>query len=339
MSSPNKSINFERLALALEATAGTKIANPTHVIPVTSATMTPQQSRYAPSEMRGGFSRNFRQEITRAWGQWEADMPADTRILPLLFNMAVKDVSTGTGAGTHKTWAFPFDETSSTVKTATMWFGSANFWQNRGYSTIESLEFTNSADSEDAATVKVSGFGNTAALGTTAPTIPAISTGSLLPPGMMAMWLDTSSAIGTTAIANRLISATHKITTGYTEGGMKFWPLGTDGATNRGYSALARDAASMRLETTITLEIPDLTQIALWEAATFTKLRIRHYGKLIATTEYHYVDFDTYGPLEDLQWGTYAGTNRVVTFTVKSHYDATLAAQARVAVQNESAAL
>jgi len=82
-----------------------------------------------------------------------------------------------------------------------------------------------------------------------------------------------------------------------------------------------------------------MTQYKLFENGTNCKLRIRHNGDLIETGFYHYVEVDTYGPLNFTDWGELEGTNRTLTLEVQSLYDATLGADFSVKVQNDRTAL
>lgn len=146
------------------------------------------------------------------------------------------------------------------------------------------------------------------------------------------MWLDTSSAIGTTAITGRLISAEHTIPVGYVPKYLATGP-GSDGSFTR----LGRPTRS--LTTTIKLELLDLDQMELFEDNTTVKLRVRHNGPLIEGSLYHYFQVDTYGPMTLDEFTDLEGVNRAVQFTVVSEYDATLGADWRVLVQNDRATL
>ena len=77
----------------------------------------------------------------------------------------------------------------------------------------------------------------------------------------------------------------------------------------------------------------------LFNQGTVCKLRIRHNGDLIETGFYHYVEVDTYGPLNFTDWGELEGTNRTLTLEMQSQSDATLGADFSVKVQNDRATL
>ena len=149
----------------------------------------------------------------------------------------------------------------------------------------------------------------------------------------MQMWLDTSSAIGPTEITDRLISAKHTIKTG-----VKYKYIAQGPSGNMGYSLIGREKVAS-LTTEVKLEFVDYDEYDLWAAGTSLKLRVRHNGALIESTAgpvdwYNYVEFDTYGPAIDPEWGDNEGTNRAITLVVESTYDSTLGADFRVAVQN-----
>jgi len=165
-----------------------------------------------------------------------------------------------------------------------------------------------------------------------APAFPSILTAPLISGPGMQMWLDTSSAIGSTEISGRLISAEHVIPVNY---GYKHLAVGPAGAKT--YSRVGRNKRS--ITTRVTLELFDMDQYKLFQNETNTKLRIRHNGDLIEAGFYHYVEVDTYGPLNFTDWGELEGTNRTLTLEIQSQYDATLGADFSVKVQNDRATL
>ena len=165
------------------------------------------------------------------------------------------------------------------------------------------------------------------------PAFPSILSAPLISGSAMQMWLDTgASAVGTTEITGRLISAEHVIPVNY---GYKYLAVGPTGSKT--YTRTGRGKRSMT--TRVTLELTDLEQYKLFLDGTVAKLRIRHNGDLIETGFYHYVEADVYGPMTFTDWGELEGTNRTLTLEVVSQYDATLGADWRVAVQNDRVTL
>lgn len=328
-------VAFERLHLALETTRGVAIATPTHLLNL-SGKLTPKQTLHRPKESRGTLVQNYRTKPTRRWGEWEAEGAADPNILPLLFNMAVKPVTSPTTPGTlSKLWAFVRTINADDIKTATVWAGDPNIqsWQ-ADFGTIDEIVIKNDASSEEVASVSVKGKTNFPAK-VTAPTSPAAIAGDTLPGQQMQVWIDTASAIGTTPVIGRVISAEHTIPVGIE---YKYLAAGPAGGLE--YSGLGRMPTAAK--TKIVMELPDMTQYDLWAAATTIKMRVRHNGEFIenvtAVDYYNYFEMDVYGPLDALAWGE-KGANRVIELTVESQYDATLAADFRVAVQNARATL
>lgn len=328
-------IAFERLHVALETTRGTAIASPTHLLNLPGK-LTPKQTLYRPNESRGTLVKNYRAKQVRRWGEWEAEGAADPNILPVLFNMGVKPVTSPTTPGTlSKLWTFTRTINADDIKTATLWAGDPNIqsWQ-ADFGTVEEMVIKNDASSEEVAMVTVKGKTNfPAKVG--APTSPASIAGDMLPGQQMQVWIDTASAIGTTAVTGRLISAEHTIPTGVE---YKYLAAGPNGGLE--YSGLGRVAVAAK--TKLVLELPDMVQYDLWAAATSLKVRVRHNGAFIETVAtvdyYNYFQMDIYGPFDMLEWGE-KGANRVVELTIESHYDATLAADFSLAVQNTRSSL
>lgn len=165
-----------------------------------------------------------------------------------------------------------------------------------------------------------------------APNFPSFLESPLIVGADMQVWLDTSSAIGTTAITGRVVSAEHVIPVGWVQ---KYLANGPASAAT--FTRIAR--AARQITTRVTMELLDLDQYALFNDDETVKLRVRHNGDLIEGSLYHYVEVDTYGPLHMTDWGELEGVNRTITFEVMSEYDSTLGADFRVAVQNDRASL
>lgn len=169
-----------------------------------------------------------------------------------------------------------------------------------------------------------------------APSLPAQTTGELIAGVNMQMWLDTSSAIGTTEIAGRLVKASHTIPGGITP---KFIAAGPTASLS--YTRTGR--AKRQITTIVDLELLDMAQYDIFEDDATVKLRVRHNGPAIetvsGTTFYYYVEVDTYGKLDLTDWGELEGTNRTLTLQVLSEKDNTLGASWRVAVQNARTSL
>jgi len=90
-------IAFQRLLVALEATAGTPVNPPTRYLNMVG-TVTPRKARYRPDESRGVLAEYFRSADMRKWSEWEAEGPLDVYTLPLLLNTLVAGGIDGSGA-------------------------------------------------------------------------------------------------------------------------------------------------------------------------------------------------------------------------------------------------
>src|SRR5690349_6242100 len=81
-------IPFEGVYLALEATRGTAIANPTHKLNM-GGTILPHQEVFRPEDNLGSLALVSRSEIVRRWSTIEAEGALDNWSLPVLLNMAL----------------------------------------------------------------------------------------------------------------------------------------------------------------------------------------------------------------------------------------------------------
>src|SRR5262245_28162639 len=121
-------IAFESLRMALEATRGTAIATPTHLLNM-EGKLTPKIKRTRPREARGTRTRNYRHVDTRKWCEWEGEQDLDVRIAPFWLNMAVMPLTTPATPGaavTAKLWAFINNVSADNIKSSTTWWGDPN---------------------------------------------------------------------------------------------------------------------------------------------------------------------------------------------------------------------
>lgn len=324
--------------MALEATRNTPVTPPTHAIPM-GGMIKPVLSTYRPKEQRGTLVANYRHKIVRKNCTWMADGDADVNYLPFFLNMAVAPVTsptTPTNGVLTRLWTFTRSITSDTIKAATAYWGDPSINQLQSpFCVMEELVFENDGTSEGVATLSVKGGGNFPAK-VAAPTAPASIAGDTLPGMEMQLWVDTASAIGTTAITGRLLKAKHTITTGVT-----YKYIASGPTTTFGYTAIGRMPV-VGLKTELEFEFPDFNQYDQWAAATDLKVRVRHNGNEIESvtpTYYNYAEFDSYGCYEDLDWGENQGSNRTVKLVMNTQYDTTLASDFAVKVQNARTAL
>lgn len=328
---------FESLSLALETTKGTAVTPPTHYLPM-SGTMTPVREKYRPAESRGTLAEFYRAKTVRASAAWEAEGGADPNYAPVLFNMLVKansSPSTPTNGVLTRLWTFTPTMTSDDLKSATLFFGDPNVQIFRStYGMITDMTISADASGTDGATWSVNGTGQFPSR-VSAPTLPAQSVGDLLMPGAMQLWIDTSSAIGTTEVTGRFVSTEWRIPTGVT---YKYYAGGPTGGLN--FTKHGR--AKRHAEATITVELNETSintgkEYLTWEADTTVRMRIRLNGSLIESVTpdyYSYLELDIYGPLDAFAWGDVEGSNRTMTFTVQSQYDSTLGADFSLKAQN-----
>lgn len=326
-------IAFEQLLVALETTRGTAITTPTHLLNL-KGIITPKKPPYRPKESRGTLVKNYRAKVVKQWAEWQGDGDADPNVLPVLFNMAIKPNTSPTipGGTTPRLWTFTRSISADDLKTGTLWSGDPNIQRFRAaFGTIDEIVLKNDASADDGVLmVTVKGHANFPSKVTVAA--PAAIAGDVLPGQQMDVYLDTSSAIGTTAINNRVISVEHTIPTGIDP----YKWLNAGASASFDYVGFGRKEFAAK--TKITMEVPDMAQYDNWAAADTVKLRVRHSGAVIETTFHNYVEFDIYGPLDELEWGENGG-NRTVTFMVESQYDTTLGADFSVKVQNARTAL
>lgn len=326
-------VAFEAFAVGLESTRGTLIDPPTHYLPMVG-TIVPVKEYYEPEESRGTLVKRYRQQAMRKYCTWSADGGADPRYAPLLFNMITGPgvISTPTNGVSTRLHTHKPAISSDAIKTFSGWFGDPNIqlW-SAPFGFLNEWTITADASGTDGATMSASGMLNWWA--EDSATLPAQTIGSILSPGAMQVWMDTSSGIGTTAITGRVVAAeitgTNNITAKYLAAG----PTGT-----LTYTRIGRGRPEV--SSTVTMEVPDTTQTDLMIADSIVKMRVRVNGDLIESVTpdyYNYIQWDVYGRLKFDSWADLEGTNRTAVFRVDTIYDSTLGADFCLYAQNASA--
>lgn len=339
---PSAELAFEYIALALETTKGTAVTPPTHNFPFTG-TITPSRTKARATDSNGLLSEFSRSKTVRAGSTWEGSGMADANYAPVLFNLLVKAVTsptTPTNGVLTRLWTFSPTQNADDLKSATFYFGDPNvqIFQS-AYSMAEQMTISADASGEDAATWSVNGYGRFPAR-VSAPSLPAQTVGDMLMPAAMQLWIDTSSAIGTTEVTGRFISTDWTI------------PAGTArkhyaGGPTQGLNFTKHGRIKRHAEATITVELNDVSIAAgkeylTWEADTLVKMRVRINGALIESVipdYYSYIQLDIYGPLDAFAWGDVEGANRTMSFTVQSEYNVTAATDFVLYAQNTKTTL
>src|SRR6187399_723439 len=279
---PSAELPLEIFALALEATRGTVITPPTHSMPV-AGVITPVRTKYRPAEQRGTLEEWYRSKTVHTSATWDIpDSLLDPNYATLIFNMFAKAVTaptTPTNGVLTRLWTFVPTITSDDLKSASMYFGDPNVQVfQAAYCMGDELTVTADATTDDAATFAANGMGKFPTR-VTAPVLPAAIPGDLLMPGAMQLWIDTSSAIGTTEVTGRFVKTDWTLPTGMTYKNYANGPTA-------GLSFTKTGRAPRHAEASIEVELNE-TSIAAgkeyltWEADTVVKMRIRLNGSLI----------------------------------------------------------
>lgn len=340
---PAAEIPLELFGLSLEATKGTAVTPPTHLIPM-AGMITPFRTKYRPDEARGTLESFYRSKTVRTGCNWMfPDSLVDPNYAPVLFNLFMKAVtapSTPTNGVLTRLWTYVPTITSDDLKAATLYCGDPNVQTFRAvYCMGDELTISADASGEDGATWAGKGMGHFPTR-VSAPTFPAAIPGDLLMPGAMQLWIDTSSAIGTTEVTGRFIKTDWTIPTGVS---YKNYAQGPATGLNFTKSGRTKRAAKATIEVELNeTSIGAGKEYLTWEADTTVKMRIRLNGALIESVTpdyYSYVQLDIYGPLDAFEWGSVEDTNRTMRFTVESEYNSTLGASFALYAQNTRTAL
>jgi hypothetical protein len=254
--------------------------------------------------------------------------------------MAATHLSGGSGAdvtipggGTNaRLWTFVPDMIADTLESMSLYWGDPNVQAFRAaFCMLDELAITADASGTDGVMMKIKGLGQFPSK--TAPgAVPSIVVAPMLMPSALELWVDTTSAIGTTPVTGRVISADPTLASGLSHKYLAAGPAG-------GLSFTAVGRGKRHLETKFKLELPDLDQYDQWEAHDSLKVRLRFNGPLIEGALYHYLEYDMYGPFDTLAWGEFEGTNRTVELALLSEDNDAAGYDFCVRVQNDHDAL
>lgn len=326
-------IPFEYMLLALETTRGTAANPPTHYMGL-AGTLTPRKEIYRANESRGTLAEYYRSKIIRNSAEWTAEGAADVYSIVPLLEMLIKapGAITTPGGTSPRLHTYAPTMNADNLKSATLYWGDPNIqaWQGK-YAMVDELTISGDASGTDGVRMSVKGLSQFPAK--TAPSnLPTMLVSPMLTPDDMELWIDTASAIGTTAITGRLLSAEVTIPSGVT---YKYLATGPTGS--KSYAAVGR--GKRHAEGKFVFELPDMVQYDLWAAHTTAKIRVRFNGPVIETTYRHYIQVDMYGPFDTLDWGENEGSNRTIGLNILSEYDTTAGYDFAVSVQNDRATI
>lgn len=328
-------IIFEKLAVALEATRGTKVTPPTHLLYM-DGQITPEDDWFEDETNVGTAAGLLRAEKLHTRTTLSAEGAMDVNTLPVLCNMALAPVTVPTtpGGGTlSRLWTFTRNVTSDTVKSGTFYWGDPNAkMYDAGYGMVTQLNLAADASGTDGGTQGFDAVAQTLTPLGAVPTLPTNAVAPLIVGARMQLWIDTTLAIGTTEIVGRVVSADVSIPT--IVGNPKYVAVGPSAAIT--YARFGKQKSVP--EMTIQVDKVDEVQLNNYLATDNVKVRVRFNGPLIETTLYNYVQVDMYGKFRFDSWDDLEG-NRTLSLMVRGEYNATPASDVVVYVQNQKATL
>lgn len=280
---------FTSLRAALESTRGTGV-NPTRILEQTDFSHSPDVSTIRPMERRGSFFGFYRAAAGREQHELEFGSNLTYNQAAWLGNIFIKGVTTGTGAGADKTYAFVPASATDDLKTATLEWGydTALSGTQPGFrmtyavgdeltitfdkAAPEGVTFSANMHSPKAVTQIASFGGSPTALASTAVT-----------PVQVQVYLDAAT-IGTTA-DNYVTSAEWTLTNEWTD-------LDTLNATTAAQDTFRVGARAWTLNLT-RYKIND-TELDIYNSKAVRKVRVRATGPSLGSTNYK-IDLDLYG--------------------------------------------
>jgi len=298
--------------------------------------LTPEDDWYEDETNVGTAAGLNRSEKIHTRTTLSAEGALDVWTLPVLLNMALAPVTTPTtpGGGTlSRLWTFTRNVTSDTVKSGTFYWGDPNSkYYQAAYGMITQLNIAADASGTDNATQSFDAVAQTLTPLASVPTLPSNAVSPLVLGARMQLWIDTSSAIGTTEITGRVVSVDATIPT--IIGNPKYVAVGPSAGIT--YARFGKQKAVP--EMTVQVDKVDEVQLNNYLTTQDVKVRVRLNGPLIETTLYNYVQIDMYGKFRFDSWQDLEG-NRTVSLIVRGEYNPTPASDVVVYVQNNKTSL
>lgn len=333
-------IAFESLSMAREAVRGTLITPPTHRLNL-KGLITPKQTLYRPPDALGTLEDYYRSEVMRQWGELKADGDIDIQKMPFVLQGVVRGgtvtPTTPTNGVLTRLFTYTPNIIADDLDSYTAYWGDnigALLWQSK-YTMMDTMTINSDASGTSAVGIGLTGTGQFPTHLGSNPALPAATAGNLLVPGRGQLWLDTSSAIGTTPITGRHISSTISVPTGVT---YKYVSNGPTGTVTFDHTGRKKRHVELKLK----FELADSAQYDLFAAHTTCKIRYRMNGALIESVTpdyYNFLEFDVYGPMTNPSWTDLENTNRAVEFTVMSEVDSTAGVSWLARVQKSGATI
>lgn len=336
-------IAFEKWGAALEATFGTAVTPPTHY-PSFGGMLVPNKPLFTPEDKSGTLALAHRSQQVRRWTAYSGEGAADVDFAPFLFAMGVNGSVTSPTTPTNgvltRLWTFNRQMTSNALKSATMFFGDPNItgteiWRSTGC-ILESFGVNGDAAGEGGVTWEMSGWGQRETV-VAVPTFPTRMAGDIPIPGSTQIWIDTSSAIGTTEITatNTGVTASATCPTGQEP---KYTMRGPTG----GVSYARRSIVATQPTGSISFEVDNLDLYDHFDLDTLLKIRIRWNGSLIESVTpdyYNYIQVDFHAAkLSELELAENIG-NRTHQYAIVGHYSASAGTDVTWYAQNQKATI
>lgn len=307
---------FTSLRAALETTRGTAL-NPTRILEQTDFSHTPSVATIRPEERRGSYFGFYRASAGREQHSLTFSGNLTYNQAAWLGNLYIKGVTSGTGAGADKTYAFTPSSATDDLKSATLEWGydTALSATQPGfrlpYAVGDQLQITFDKASADGVTfsadmhspkavTQISAFGGT----------PTAIASTAVSPVQVQVAIDTAT-IGTT-VDNYVTVADWTLTNNWTD-------LDTLNATTAAQDTFRVSARAWQLAVT-RYKIND-TELDAYNAKTIRKVRITATGPTLGSSTYK-ITLDLYGV-----WTGYTNASvdglAMETLTLEPVYDST----------------
>jgi hypothetical protein len=322
-------LTFEQFGLLQEAVRGTAVGagvgKSVHQFDL-AGTLKPAEEFYQPQAARGTRIRNYRSARVREWGTWSAEGDLDLNYFPVLANLCLAGgvtPTTPTNGVLTRDWLYTPSALTDDVKTGTFYFGDPNVQIMQGaFGTIDDLTISGDTTGTDA--VHIALAGRTQALVPQAPTAwKAMSAGGLVLPGTIQVFVDTTSAIGTTPLNDRVVSAEHHWANGFS------YKFGSGAGGAQAALSYNRIGLAPRFcEATFRFEWLDMAQYNNWKNADIVRVRTQYFCptliEAVTPTYYPFIRIDTYGRFQVPDYDEIESTNRGLTFVQHSMYNTSL---------------
>lgn len=326
--------DLRQVQFGVETTWGTPVAATGRLMGVLDANFMPEVTITPRRYLQADLAPAHKMFKTYELGKFNINGDVGTSELLYVLDSGIRGSVTPTSSGSVRTWSYPFHYTAvGNIRSRTLEIDdSVNEWEMEG-GVVESFSLAGESGTDATITFNSAWIGERVTPGTLTPSL-ANRAFEILPAASGRIYFDAvGGTIGTTEIANSLISWSFDCTTGVTLQRAKGQTLLTPTGFRQGVPEVS-------LQLTLLYNASTHTEVQNYIAGTTRLIRVHCPGALITGSDYHHLRIDGayVAASVDAIWGEFEG-NTTATLTYNPIPDTGLGNYCRIELQNTTTAL